>query len=211
LHSGSQLVWGHSIMQNTGITVPTSPDPIQGLFNPISGLLILIAVSIVAIAVWVYKIGFPEIEKGQTRKPQLGVIILVILAVLSPEAIRIGTEISLAAMWLNVLSILLAGDGFMPTFFLFAIPITLLRLFFPLMMYRYYRGMTSRIRVLLTGVFVELPMVLLGIPLLILLIVGLVILGLVPVPKRPVSWLEHEESGESEQGTSEEENGNSSR
>ena len=196
-------------MQNTGVTVAPSPDPIQGLFN--WGIIILIVASVVAIIIWVYKIGFPEIEKGQTRKPQLGVVILAILAVLSPEAIQIypGPEtpdIFLVAMWLNTISIILAGHGFNLSFFFVAIPITLLRLVFPLMMYRYYRSMTSRKRVLLAGVLVELPMLIFGYPLLILLIVGLVILWFVPVPAGPAGWPEHEESEESKQGPSEEEN-----
>ncbi|MEE8632624.1 MAG: hypothetical protein V3T10_04885, partial [Candidatus Bathyarchaeia archaeon] len=85
-------------------------------------------------------------------------------------------------------------------------PITLLRLVFPLMMYRYYRSMTSRKHVLLAGVLVELPMLIFGYPLLILLVVGLVILWFVPVPAGPASWPEHEESEESKQGPSEEKN-----
>ena len=187
-------------MQNTGITVPPPSDPFQGFFN--LGIIILIVAGIVTFTVWVYKIGFPEMEKGQTRKPQLGVIILAILAILSPEAIRIysspeGSYIDLAAMWLNIISIVLEGNIFNTSFFFVAIPITLLRLVFPLMMYRYYRSMTSRRKVIATGVLVDLPMLIFGLPLLILLIVGLTILWFVPVPKRPISWPEHEVSGES--------------
>ena len=183
-------------MQNTRITVapPTDPFPIL-IFGSI---IILIVAIVVAIFIRVYNIGYPEIEKGQTWKPQLGVFILVILAVLSPEAIQIypgseTPEIFLVAMWLNVLSIVLAGHSFNLSFFFVAIPITLFRLIFPLMMYRYYRSMTSRKSVLVTGILVELPMLLFGIPLLILLIVGLLILGLLPVPPGSASWLEQKE------------------
>ena len=107
-------------------------------------------------------------------------------------------DIHFTAMWFNVTSIALAGYGFNASFFLFAIPITLLRLVFPAMMYRYYRNMTSRGSVILTGVLAELPMLLFGIPLLIPLIVGLPILGLLPVPKGPTSWPEQKESGASD-------------
>jgi len=166
-------------MQNAGITVYT-PDPFQ--VTIFGGIIILIVVCIVAIGVWVYKIGFPEIEKGQTRKPQLGVIILVILAILSPEAISILTDavgtqfLYVIAMWLNTIGITLAGYSFNTSFLFIAIPLTLLRLGYPTMVYRYYRSMTSRRYVIITGVLVELPALLFGIPLLILFIVGLLIL-----------------------------------
>ncbi len=182
-------------MQNTVTTwAPTPDDPIQVFYN--WGIIILIITIIVAIIVRAYMIGFPEIEKGQTRKPQLGVIILVILAIFSPEAIRFYADTSLAAMWLNTISIVLEGHSFNTSFFFVAIPITLLRLVFPLMMYRYYRGMTSRSYVIISGVLVELPMLIFGYPLLILLIVGLVIIGFVPVPRSIVSWSDNEKSGE---------------
>ena len=184
-------------MQNTGITWAPTPDPIQVI--TIWGVIILIVAIVVAIILRVYKIGFPEIEKGQTNMPQLGVIILVILAIFSPEAIRFYADTSLAAMWLNYISMVLEGSiSNHLSFFFAAIPLTLLRLVFPLMMYRYYRSMTSRRNVIIAGVLVELPMLLFGYPLLILLIVGLAIIGFVPVPvsKRPVSWPEHEESSE---------------
>ena len=183
-------------MQNTITTwAPTPDDPIQVFYN--LGIIILIIASVAAVVVRVYMIGFPEIEKGQTRKPQLGVIILVILAILSPEAIRIypGSS-SLAAMWLDYILTALDGSSYHSSFFFAAIPITLLRLVFPLMMYRYYRGMTSRRNVIISGVLVELPMLIFGYPLLILLIVGLVIIGFVPVSRRLVSWSDNERSGE---------------
>ncbi len=183
-------------MQNTVTTwAPTPDDTIQVFYN--WGIIILIIASVAAIVIGVYKIGFPEIEKGQTRKPQLGVIILVILAILSPEAIRLYSgPSSLVAMWLDTMSIVLVGYSFNTSFFFTAIPITLVRLVFPLMMYRYYRGMTSRTNVIISGVLVELPMLIFGYPLLILLIVGLVIIGFVPVSRRPISWLDNEKSGE---------------
>ncbi len=184
-------------MQNIGITWAPTPDPFQVSFN--WGIVILIVASVIAIVVRVYMIGFPEIEKGQTRKPQLGVIILTILAIFSPEAISVysspeGPDIFLVAMWLNTMSIVLAGYSFNTSFFFIAIPLTLFRLTFPLMVYRYYRSMTSRRSVILTGIFVELPMLILGYPLLILFIVGLAVLWFVPVPisKRPVIWSEHD-------------------
>ncbi|MBY8998728.1 MAG: hypothetical protein KGD60_13440 [Candidatus Thorarchaeota archaeon] len=185
-----------NIIQNIGVTWAPPPDPIQVFSN--WGIIILIVASVSAIVVRVYKIGFPEIEKGQTRKPQLGVIILVILAILSPEAIRVYSSpeepIFMTAMWLRTISIVLEGYSFHPSFFFVAIPLTLLRLVFPLMMYRYYRSMTSRSYVIIAGVLVELPMLMFGFPLLIPLIVGLAILRFVPVPKRPISWPEQEES-----------------
>ena len=187
-------------MQTTGITWAPTPDPIQVLTN--WGIILLIVAIVVAIVVRVYMIGFPEIEKDQTRKPQVGVIILVILAILSPEAIRVYSSpeepIFLAAMWLRTISIILAGYSFNTSFFFVAIPLTLLRLIFPLMMYRYYRSKTSRSYVVIAGVLVELPMLIFGYPLLILLIVGLAMLRFVPVPvsKRPVIWPEHEDESE---------------
>ena len=189
-------------MQNTGITWAPTPDPIQALTN--WGIIILIVACVFAIVIRAYKIGFPEIEKGQTKKPQLGVIILVVLAIFSPEAIRIyigpgAPDTSLAAMWLNYLSMVLEGSiSNHLSFFFAAIPITLLRLVFPSMMYRYYRSMTSRSYVIIAGVLVELPMLIFGYPLLILLIVGLAMLRFVPVPvsKRPVIWPEHEDESE---------------
>ncbi|MCK5239509.1 MAG: hypothetical protein KAR33_08185 [Candidatus Thorarchaeota archaeon] len=184
------------MLQITDITVP-SPDPFQGAI--FGSIILLIVASVVAISVWVYRIGYPEIEKGQTKMPQISVIILVIIAVVGPEAIRIsydssGTQdIYLTAMWLNIVSIVLAGNAFNASFFVFAIPLTLLRLTFPTMVYRYYRSMTTRKRVLITGVVVELPMLLFGLPLLLLLIVGLLIAGLLPIPKGPTTWLDHKE------------------
>ena len=189
-------------MQNTGITVPPTPDPNQVLSN--WGIIILIIASIVAIILWVYKIGFPEIEKGQTIKPQIGVTVLVLLAIFGPEAIRISAdsmgspEIVLTTMWITVINIVLAGDGFNLSFFFVAIPLTTLRLVFPVMVYRYYRGMTSRKSVIVTGLLVELPMLLFGIPLLLLLIVGLIMLGLLPVPRGTTRWPDSEGSEQGE-------------
>ncbi len=184
-------------MQITSITTYI-PNPSQAI--TFGSLAILVLAIVVAITFWVYKISYPEIEHGQTKKPQFGVFILTILAILGPEAIRITTDsmgtqdIFVTAIWLNTLGIVLAGHSFNSSFFFIAIPITLLRLVYPVMVYRYYRSMTSRTYVLIAGVLVELPMLLFGFPLLILLIVGLLIVRLLPVPKGSTSWPE-EQSG----------------
>ncbi len=183
-------------MQPSDITVPPINNPL--LVSILGSIIILIVAVLASIVIWVYRIGYPENAKGQTKVPQICVIILTLLAVFSPEAISFqststGTqETYLVAMWFNILGIILAGHAFNLSFFVIAIPLTILRVGFPLMVYRYFRRMESRRRVLVYGLLAELPSLLFGIPLLIVLVFGSLAIFLIPLPIGPTGWLEQE-------------------
>jgi len=193
--------------------VPPTPDLVGGM--TILGTMFFFVI-ITGIVVYVLQRNIHS-QKGpdlSSMKPSLTILItlLFIIMLFAPSDINIypsdGYYSSFQIIGMSWLLILSPYFSFIInfTFFLVYIPFTFFKIVFIYYIYKYYRGKTTRRRVIITGFLGELQLPLIGlaivpiilsnsyltlmfsIPIPILLIVGLLILKIVPRPLTDSDW-----------------------
>ena len=204
-------------MQQTDIIPPGAPNP---LLFMLMDILLLIAI-MGATIYWLHTYKKPHRGYDVSRMlltPTAITAVMIILAILGPIAFNIYPSagpsgiIYLIGMSWQITSLVFASVMFSALFFLFILPFTFFRLVYVYMIYRYFRGQTTKNRATIAGILgeIELPLiglvlipiglvdpmiaVVISIPVPILLIVGLIIMQFIPIPQPIDGWKELDET-----------------
>ncbi|MGY5865369.1 MAG: hypothetical protein RTV41_12260 [Candidatus Thorarchaeota archaeon] len=200
-------------MQVTDIIPPSEPN---ALLFTLMDMLLLIAF-MAATVYWLHTYKKPHRGydvSGMLLTPTAITTVMIILAILGPLSINLYPFGGPAGLfYLTGMSWQISGLGFGSVmfsvfFFLVVFPFTFFRLVYVYMIYKYFRGQTTKKRAVLAGILGEVQLPLIGlaiipiglvdpmiaviitIPVPILLIVGLVLIQLVQIPQPIDGWKE---------------------
>ncbi|MFW9794037.1 MAG: hypothetical protein ACFFEE_07040 [Candidatus Thorarchaeota archaeon] len=204
-------------MQVTDIIPTPGPNPI--LFSLADTLILLILIG--AVVYWLHTFKNPHkgLDVSRMRlSPTAITAIMLILAIFGPMAVNIYPNLGptwiiyLAGMSWQIIGYGIGNVMFSSIFFLIILPFTFFRMVYVYLIYRYFLGLTTRKRAVITGILGEIQFPLFGlsfiplglldpmiavvfsIPVPTLLIAGLLLMQYIEVPQPIDGWKELDES-----------------